>query len=412
MAEGGRTTTARRVIWVLLAAVMFGTGASAGVLLRPDAAPTAAHGSGVVLSAARGVDDGFVLLPRFGGFDAEPGPDPVRLIGKDGRVAHEWRLPAPVGGHVELFPNGDLMYLGILDSIIAGDDPTPAPGAAGLLQRVDASGSVVWTHEDPFIHHDFDLLPDGTVAALRWSKMSEAASKAVRGGVPGSETDGAVWDDEIVEIGEDGRERVVWRARDVLDGREDALPTYVGRAEWTHANSLRYVPNDPLTGREAYLVSFRQISVIMLVSRDSGEVIWRYGGDWVLHQQHDPSLLDNGNILVFDNGQYRRNQISASAVLEIEPETNEVVWQYMGPGVGGWEFYSSIISGAQRLPNGNTLIIEGLTGRLIEVTPEAEVVWEFRNPYVKPGRFGGTPNRAIFKARSYPGEYVRPLLAE
>lgn len=407
---GERTAVASRGMLLIFAVLLLGVGASAGVMLAPDSASTTVDPVGVALRAPR-ADDGFVLVPRLGGLDAEPGPDQVRLIAKDGTVVHEWSLPGPVGGHVELLPDGGLMYLGILGSILAGDDPTPAPGAAGLLQRVDASGSVRWSHEDPFLHHDFDPLPDGTVAVLRWNKMSSQASEAVRGGVPDTEADGAVWDDEIVEVDEDGDERVVWRARDVLDGRKDALPDYIGRAEWTHANSLRYVPSDPITGQEAYLVSFRQISTIMLVARDSSEVIWRYGGEWVLHQQHDPSLLDNGNILVFDNGQYRRDQVSASAILEIDPRTNEVVWEYKGPGIGGWEFYSAVISGAQRLPNGNTLITEGLTGRLIEVTQEGDVVWEFRNPFVRPGRFGGTPNQAVFKARSYPPEFVHPLLS-
>ena len=56
-----------------------------------------------------------------------------------------------------------------------------------------------------------------------------------------------------------------------------------------------------------------------------------------------------------------------SRVLEINPVTLELVWSYVSPG----QFFGSNISGAQRLPNGNTLITEGPTGRVFEVTAEA-----------------------------------------
>jgi hypothetical protein len=49
--------------------------------------------------------------------------------------------------------------------------------------------------------------------------------------------------------------------------------------------------------------------------------------------------------------------------------------------VSSYRFYSGFVSGAQRLPNGNTLITEGAGGRLLEVTPQHELVWEYLSPY-------------------------------
>ena len=66
-----------------------------------------------------------------------------------------------------------------------------------------------------------------------------------------------------------------------------------------------------------------------------------------------------------------------------------ITWQYTPVEAGhltfsdGSKFYSSYISSAQRLPNGNTLITEGSDGRLIEVTKEHEIVWEYINPYFR-----------------------------
>ena len=71
--------------------------------------------------------------------------------------------------------------------------------------------------------------------------------------------------------------------------------------------------------------------------------------------------------------------ISYSRVLEVNPNTGEIEWEYMGDPPNS--FYSSVGSGAQRLPNGNTLICEQTRGRFLEVTPAKEKVWEFINPF-------------------------------
>jgi outer membrane protein assembly factor BamB len=81
--------------------------------------------------------------------------------------------------------------------------------------------------------------------------------------------------------------------------------------------------------------------------------------------------LENGNILIFDNGRRRKY----SRVIEFDPRVGKIVWQYKADPPG--EFFSSTRGSAQRLANGNTLITESDKGRAFEVTPAGAVVWEF-----------------------------------
>ena len=166
-----------------------------------------------------------------------------------------------------------------------------------------------------------------------------------------------------------------------------------------------------MSHQAAYLISFRDVSIVLLVSRATGAIIWSYGGDWVLNQQHDPTLLPDGHVLLFDDGQYRQNAVSASRLLEIDPLSNQVVWSYSGYGTAGSSFYSPITGGAQRLPNGNTLATLGTKGQLMEVTPDKSVVWDYRERSgpVDPA-YPAEHLSFLFKSRSYPASEVEPLL--
>jgi outer membrane protein assembly factor BamB len=103
-------------------------------------------------------------------------------------------------------------------------------------------------------------------------------------------------------------------------------------------------------------------------------------------------------LLVFDNGSRR----GASRVVELDPETLEVSWQY--PAEPGGSFFSRWRGGAQRLANGNTLITESEKGRVFEVTPAGEVVWEFWNPEVVDGQ-----RKRIYRFHRVPRSHVEAL---
>ena len=94
----------------------------------------------------------------------------------------------------------------------------------------------------------------------------------------------------------------------------------------------------------------------------------------MLEHQHHPSVLPNGNILIFDNGHRRK----FSRILELDPRSEEIVWQYQADPPEG--FYSESRGAAQALPNGNVLITDSDHGRAFEITRSGEVVWEFWNP--------------------------------
>ena len=164
---------------------------------------------------------------------------------------------------------------------------------------------------------------------------------------------------------------------------------YFARADWTHWNSVRYNAKT-----DQYAVNSRDFGEIYIIDRKTKKIVWRYGnpathgmgkapsgyhddGDQVLFGSHDVEWLPNGNISIFNNGTHRPSA-NRSSVMEINPATNQVVWQYETKDHNS--FYSDFQSAAQKLPNGNWFITSTNNGHLFEVTPDKQVVWEYNNP--------------------------------
>src|SRR3546814_965446 len=123
------------------------------------------------------------------------------------------------------------------------------------------------------------------------------------------------------------------------------------------------------------LRSCRGIGTLAVIDLDSEEIVWARRGDWA--GQHDPDILPNGNILLFDN-LGKLGPGGRSRILEIDPQTGAEVWRYEGSGEVFFE--SDARASQERLPNGNTLITEAAGGRLFEVSPDGRIIWEFINP--------------------------------
>ncbi|MBT3217704.1 MAG: hypothetical protein HN348_01325, partial [Proteobacteria bacterium] len=145
-----------------------------------------------------------------------------------------------------------------------------------------------------------------------------------------------------------------------------------------HTNSLQILDGRLAEKVSAFrkgniLTSMRALNAIAVVDLEEERVVWAYKGDFKL--QHDPKILENGNLLLFDNVA----EPGASKVIEFDPATMEQVWVYKGTAEN--PFHSETLGAAQRLPNGNTLISESDEGRALEVTSEKEIVWEFYNPH-------------------------------
>jgi Arylsulfotransferase (ASST) len=124
------------------------------------------------------------------------------------------------------------------------------------------------------------------------------------------------------------------------------------------------------------LVSFRELGAVGVLDPDGETLVWAARGPWI--GQHDPDLLPNGNILLFDNYGNFANPEGRSRVIEFDPKTMAIVWHYGGSAE--WPLESAIRSSQQRLANGNTLITESSGGRILEVTHAGEIVWQYVNP--------------------------------
>ena len=140
----------------------------------------------------------------------------------------------------------------------------------------------------------------------------------------------------------------------------------------------------------------------MIIDKETGRIKWKWGKGKVFHP-HSPTMLDNGNILLFDNGVHRTDSMPEySKCVEVNPKTNEIVWEYKANPPT--EFYSSVCANCQRLPNGNTFVCESTKGRFFEITRDGELVWEYIVPLYAPGLSGqGTFNlgRNNYTHRAY-----------
>jgi hypothetical protein len=125
------------------------------------------------------------------------------------------------------------------------------------------------------------------------------------------------------------------------------------------------------------LISMRNLCTVAIIDPVTRHIVWTIGGIWFW--QHQPVLLGNKRMLVFDNNPRLWNLDNFSRILEFDPFTKQVYWQYKGSKQA--PFYSSLQGSVQRLPNGNTLISESDYGRVFEVNREKEMVWEYRSPH-------------------------------
>lgn len=357
-------------------------------------------GEAVKIPAA--VDRSYVLFSPFIYDQFLEDPGTVYLTDVHGRVVHSWQTKHQVL-YSSLRKNGNL----VVALIRPGDHlAEPGGGGTGIIQEINWNGEVVWQYENQMLHHDFDVLPNGGIAGLVWEKMTPEMTVKIKGGKNTSHTD--FWSDSILEIDSNGKEVWRWSAAENLDIGKYELSPLVPRNEWTHGNSVRYYETNPFTGRPAYLLSFRHLSRVFLVDRVSGDVLWE-SQENMFAAQHDATLLDSGNVLAFDNGLFRVQERPGqwSRVIEVDPRTNKIVWEFNGgkTGIEKAKFSSSIMSGAQRLRNGNTFMVSAVTGHFFEVARSGEIVWDFVNPHLSLSS-GPFKNNTVFKARRYAPEDV------
>ena len=339
-------------------------------------------------------------------FNAQFGKD-VWLIDMEGRIVHHWSTEPYGPIFSRLLPNGNLLYAGVKSGGIMG------PGLAYLfgeeyeqseenrgacLIEVDWNNNLVWKYEAPQFNHDFYRMKNGNTMYVKYVTVPDDIKNKVKGGIPGTEQNGIMWADALNEVTPEGEVVWEWLAYEHLDPEIDIICPLAYRGEWTHMNTCTVLPDGNILG------SFRQTNTICIIDKATGNIIWRWGPKELGHQ-HEPTMLDNGNILVFDNGAHRfcsQDLDYYSRVLEVNPATHKIEWEYKDDPP--FKFYAAAMGGAQRLPNANTLICESISGRLFEVTHDGEIVWEYVNPFFGPFVTYGRCN-TIYRAYRYGSDY-------
>jgi len=313
----------------------------------------------------------------------------------DGNVVWQWGKNAPDGEaqqHHDWYrlENGNTLILAHIKSTLFGYNNI----TDDVIYEVTPEGSIVWKWVSVEHLNEFGLSPEG----ITYLKKRVEQSK----------------------INE--------RPLDYLHINDMHL---VGENKWFKAGDTRFNP-------ENIVFDSRNANFIAIIEKKTGKIVWRIGPNFpdtkIITQkidknaprkvdqisgQHDAHIIAEGlpgagNLIVFDNqgsAGYPPVEIRAtSRVLEINPTTQEVIWEYKGSLSGNSDrsFFSSYISSARRLPNGNTLINEGMNGRFFQVTPSGEIVWEYVNPYLGKTKAGEqkTFNNTVYRAQPVPYEWV------
>jgi len=278
--------------------------------------------------------------------DVWPEPGPVCFLDVE---VHKnfWR-------QAQLFNNGDV--LAIFDWI-------------GLI-KLDKDSKLLWSYKGG-CHHDLFVADNGNIYVLTQRTLTSHEKLKLTG---------PIMEDFITVLTPQGEEiKSVSLIECFLNSDYDLLLTSTRlRADGLHTNTIelldgKMVDQAPMFERGHILVSVRNLNTIAVVDFEEEKVTWALSGMW--KQQHKPTLLENGNLLLFDNLGHK----GRSRVIEFNPLTQEIVWAYQGDHPD--DFFSRFSGSNQRLPNGNTLITESDNGRAFEVTPGNKIVWEFKNPH-------------------------------
>ncbi len=394
------------------------------------------------------------------------GPRPqVFLIDKCGKVANEWNLISNPGLSTYLLEDGRLLRTGKVQTTFNGG------GSGGRVEIFDWNSNLEYrydisddrTHQ----HHDVEMMPNGNILVLAWEGFTfeEGVEMGRDANMMGPN---GIWLEQILElrpIGTNEAEIVwEWHLRDhLVQDRNASLNNFgsvsesVGKLDINypqsvnpdiiHCNAIDYNPY-----LDQIILSSRALDEIWVidhsttteeaatsmggVSGKGGDFLFRWGNpeayqrgseaDRQLFGQHDAQWIESGlpgagNILIYNNGNGRPGQDFSESVEivpplqsdgnytidDIEPYGPEQpVWTY-GNTVDQF-FYSARISGTERLANGNTTICVGDQGRVLEVTPDGKLVWEYISPVSNSGILsqGDMPiGNSMFRAYSYAPDF-------
>ena len=316
------------------------------------------------------------------------------LIDMDGNVVHTWPIKHSSVHFGMLLPNGNLFY--------STSDRTYEQSRG--VHELDWNGKLVWHCNCP-VDHDHSRLGNGhSLMNCREENFTPAIYQGIYPDYRCS------YSPFIVEVTPDKKFVWEWHGCEHIDELKKLVQIKFPRPDkdWAHCNTCQSIPENEAGKQDKrfkagnIMFSYRTIDTIGIIDKETGEIVWAWGPG-KLDKQHMPNMLPNGHIIIFDNGTARKY----SRIVELNPLTGEIVWDYVADPPKS--FFSSAISGQQRLPNGNTLICSGGQGRIFEVTPEKEIVWDFTNPYCDPETHRGGLYR---HSGRYAVEFIKPLLKD
>ena len=307
------------------------------------------------------------------------------LVDNDGKELWRWSLsrefppaalrPGIAFGYTHLFPNGDV--LAFVDGL--------------AIVKLDKDSRLLWKHVCQ-AHHDAFVADDGRIYALVHERRS----------VPAISDRYPSLLDEVEVLSPSGERVGAVSVFDAVDRSPYAflLPRTTGLpidpdtdvVDVLHTNHVEVYDGtlerlSPLFHRGNLLLSMRSLNAIAILDGSTSRVLWLWGPT-NLSLQHHPTILENGDLLLFDNG------TSRSQIVEVDPRTNAVTWR----SAPAQDFISDIRGACQRLPNGNTLATISQTGYAREVTSDGRKVWDFANPSVGAGGF----REAIYRMTRVP----------
>jgi len=316
----------------------------------------------------------------------------VLLLNMEGEVVHKWRCPLekPTGeecNYARLLKDGHILLLCPRQEVI----------------KLDWDSNIIWRYAGK-VHHEIEIIDQGNILIPIHFPTVKYKSRVV------------VFE-SIQAINASGKSLgIIWNGYDRLKELQKLhLPSLLDSApkddstqpeeeyDYQHLNSVQALPSTPLGKKDRrfqagnLLICLKHNDLIFIIDKDSKDTVWSWGPG-VLDFPHTPRMLDNGNILVFDNGTNR----GFSRLLEINPLTKKIVWEYKGDPPTS--FFSEHEGSAQRLPNGNTLITDSFSGRVFEVTKDKEKVWEYWHNDIQ-----AFYRRVIYRVERYSPEFVQPL---
>jgi hypothetical protein len=387
------------------------------------------------------------------------------LVDMDGRIVNQWVDVSIPNSIAYLLENGHLLRMSHQSDV--GSDV----GKIREFDW-DNTLLWEYTFSDSNIipHHDMEPLPNGNVLVIAWEVKTRQEALAA-GRKVGTMPSGRLLPDAIFEIQPTGPSSgdIVWEwhawdhmasvnggiangqpvSTDITDPGKLNINYYRAPGEdWLHCNGVDYNPE-----LDQIVISNHNFNELFVVDHSTanyedpqsgkdaakgpaGDILYRWGNplaygagtasDQVFYGQHDcnwiePGMPGYGNILTFNNGFARPGSLYSTIEEITTPVDAFGNYQYTpgtayGPESTTWTYiadpptslYSAVISGARRLPNGNTLICEGNRGHFLEINPAGEIVWEYINPDTESGRQrqGSTPlGSSVFRCYRYAPDY-------